>query len=158
MVREEKNPGPWETRWGRRAERNTEWVVPREASERESWKKRRSLLFWALLFPLRDRQHRRINYRYAKLRLWFNFVLYPNRNRVEPISFALFLFLYPSTYLSLSPRYPIIECRSHVKEKRDPIIYFLPSPSARCRRRGSVPFCVKLRWISRNKPKSRMEV
>lgn len=107
---------------------------------------------------------RRINYGYAELRLSFNFVFYqsaPSKSgRADLLpspSFSLF-YLCPSPSLSLSPRYPIIECRSHVKEKSDPIIYFLPSPSARCRRRGSVPFCVKLRWISRNKPKSRMEV
>jgi len=76
--------------------------------------------------------------------------------------FLFILSIYLSLSLSLSLSLTAISdyrmSVSYQREERREIIYFLPSPSARCHCRGSIPFCVKLRWISRNKPKSKMEV
>jgi len=75
------------------------------------------------------------------------------------LSLSLFRSLL-SIYLSLSLHRDIRLSNVGLMSKRREIRLFISCLRrvARYRRRGSVPFCVKLRWISRNKPKSRVEV
>lgn len=84
-------------------------MVPREARERERESEEEEILalLGSALSLGPSALRRRINYGYAKLRLSFNFVFYPHRNRVEPISFipsfsVLLIFLSTLIYPSLS--------------------------------------------------------